>query len=180
MAVWFTSDTHYSHKKILEFCPVTRPFTDIGEMNRHLIAQWQALVQPEDDVWMLGDIFWCDAGKAMNIMDQLPGQKNLVLGNHDQVIRNHVPLQNKFDSIHDYKELKIDGKFVVLCHYPLARWNRGHYGSYMLHGHEHGSYLDGGRILDVGIDGELTQNCAPVAWNAIVAHMEQRPVTVHH
>lgn len=177
---YFTSDTHYGHKNILKFCPTTRPFADIDEMNRHLITQWQATVQPYDHVWMLGDIFWIDAGKAMNIMDQLPGHKHLIYGNHDQVIRNSPALQQKFASIHDYMELKLEGKNVVLMHYPLAEWNKGHHGAYMLHGHCHGSYHAPGRILDVGVDGELTRNCAPLAFAEIVEHMEKLPSHKHH
>lgn len=178
--VWFTSDTHYGHQRILEFCPNTRKFNTIDEMNQHLIKRWQELVSPEDDIWILGDVFWVNAAKAIEIMDQLPGQKHLILGNHDKMIKNHVPLQKKFASIQDYKELKINGKDVILFHYPIAEFNRGHYGSYHLHGHTHGSYRCEGRVLDVGIDGELTKDCAPVAFDDIVQHMETRPHIKHH
>lgn len=179
-STWFISDTHWGHRNILRFCPETRPFATIEEMNQHLITQWQATVAPEDDVWILGDVFWIDGQKACNIMDQLPGNIHLIYGNHDQVIRNHVPLQQKFASIHDYKELKIQGKDVILLHFPIAEWNRGHYGSYHLHGHCHGSYHARGRVLDVGVDGEITDNCAPIAFARIIEHMEPRPVHKHH
>ena len=46
-----------------------------------------------------------------------------------------------------------DKTYIVMCHYPLAIWDKSHRGSYMLHGHSHGGYNpEFGRILDVGID----------------------------
>ena len=36
-----------------------------------------------------------------------------------------------------YKELRIDGKFVILSHYPMKFWNCKEHGSIHLHGHTH-------------------------------------------
>ena len=33
--VWFTSDTHFGHAKIIEYCD--RPFADVQEMNETLV-----------------------------------------------------------------------------------------------------------------------------------------------
>ena len=50
-------------------------------------------------------------------------------------------------------QFKSAGKKVVLCHYPIACWNRQHHGSWHLHGHSHGNYkIPEGKILDVGLD----------------------------
>ena len=93
-------------------------------MNRVLIENWNSVVQPEDTVYMLGDIFFTTATKAMSIMDQLVGKKVLVYGNHDKVIRDNKSLQNKFDDIlGDYKELTIDEQKIVLCHFPFLHFN---------------------------------------------------------
>lgn len=35
MTVWVTSDTHFSHKNIIEYC--NRPFKDIYHMNETLV-----------------------------------------------------------------------------------------------------------------------------------------------
>ena len=51
--VWFSADAHYGHKRIIEYCD--RPFESVDEMDRALIENWNEVVQPEDDVYFLGD-----------------------------------------------------------------------------------------------------------------------------
>ena len=36
--VWFTSDTHFGHAKIIEYCD--RPFANVQEMNKKLINRY--------------------------------------------------------------------------------------------------------------------------------------------
>ena len=53
--IWFTSDLHFNHKRIIEYEPTTRPFASVEEMNETLIKNWNSVVQPEDTVYVLGD-----------------------------------------------------------------------------------------------------------------------------
>ncbi len=41
---------------------------------------------------------------------------------------------------------------ITLCHYPLAEWDRKHYGAWDLHSHSHGNYSGEGKVLDIGVD----------------------------
>lgn len=48
--IYFTSDLHFGHINILRHCD--RPFADIDEMDRELIARWNRRVTPQDDVYI--------------------------------------------------------------------------------------------------------------------------------
>ena len=60
-----------------------------------------------------------------------------------QVIGEHVGKLLKEDSkpLDDYKEIKFDGKRVILCHYPMPFY-RSDYSdmTYMLYGHVHNNF----------------------------------------
>ena len=51
--IYFTSDFHISHTNIIKFC--SRPYTDVQDMNKQLIDNWNNTVKSEDDIYNLGD-----------------------------------------------------------------------------------------------------------------------------
>ena len=89
MGVFFTSDTHFSHKKIIEYCPETRGIfllddgtPDITTMNQHIIKMWNSAVKDTDLVYFLGD--WALSHNARNkILPLLNGWIIWIRGNHD-------------------------------------------------------------------------------------------------
>lgn len=189
--IWFTSDTHFGHKNILRFCPNTRLGNDENEMTEILIANWQKQVGQNDRVYILGDVFFCNYDRAISIMDRLPGQKFLVYGNHDNVIRNNKTLRDKFVSVSEYKEIDVNGRKIVMFHYPMLEWNRMHYGAYALFGHVHGNMdhhpeILSARIMDVGVDSRpnyVVPNDGPMtlwSFDQISTILEARPIRSHH
>ncbi len=78
MTVWFTSDTHFAHRNVIEFCK--RPFASIEEMDEEIIRRWNERVEPGDRVYHLGDFAFGDHDPYLS---RLNGMKNLVIGNHD-------------------------------------------------------------------------------------------------
>jgi calcineurin-like phosphoesterase family protein len=155
--IFFTSDPHFFHKNIIQYS--NRPYADVGEMNEALIINWNSKVKPEDTVYLLGDVSFGDEKGTSRVFDRLNGSIKLCYGNHDQVIKKNKSLQNRFSDIREYYELKfnmVDGapNMIVMCHFPMITWNKAHRGSWMLHGHCHGSlkYPFPARIMDVGID----------------------------
>lgn len=178
MKKWFTSDNHFWHKNIMKFCPETRKFNTVEEMNRGMIARWQEQVAPEDEVYILGDVFFCHADEAERILQQLPGRKHLILGNHDQVIRDNAKLRDHFESIHEYRSITVDGIKVVLFHFPIVEYDKMHYGSYHLYGHVHGKYQHPGRAMDVGIDTRTDNGLW--SWDEVNAILSKRPIMSHH
>lgn len=158
---WVTSDLHFWHKGVLNFCPDTRPWSDVEEMNEALIEEWNTNVKPNDEVLHLGD--FCFKGKeaTMEIINRLNGNITWVLGNHDKVLRGNI------GGAVDFLEFRFNSTKVVCSHYPLASWNQQGRGSVMLHGHCHGSYQGKGKTIDVGYDrwgrimrlGEVIERC---------------------
>jgi calcineurin-like phosphoesterase family protein len=55
-------------------------------------------------------------------------------------------------SVRDYAEIEVEGRRLVLCHYPLRAWNGQYRGSLQLHGHSHGRLKPLPRQFDVGVD----------------------------
>lgn len=180
---WFTSDTHFGHANIIKYS--SRPFTNVDAMNEALIRNWNACVKPDDDVWHLGDFAFMKLTQVENVLRRLNGSKNVVLGNHDSVVENNqekLLSSGLLSSVQNYKEITVNGRFIVLFHYGQRVWNRSHRGSIMLYGHSHGSLPPHGRSVDVGVDcKELTDEYRPVSIDEIVAYMDKRvPEVVDH
>lgn len=148
MTTWFTSDTHFSHANIIKYS--NRPFNSVEEMDRALIANWNAKVGQYDVVRFLGDFCFSDLEKGQSYFDQLNGVKHLIVGNHDKTA---VQIKG-WKSISQFEEIKVEGQSITLCHYAMRVWNKSHHGAWHLYGHSHGSLPDdpNSRSFDVGVD----------------------------
>lgn len=152
--IWFSSDQHYFHKRILEF--TKRPYNTVEEMNEAFIEWNNNNVKDNDEVWNLGDFSFGDLDQTVSVLERLKGNQHLILGNHCSIVRkNRSVISKYFHSIQDMRELKVGNKKIILCHYPMRSWNSSNYGAFMLHGHTHGALEPYGRSVDVGIDSEF-------------------------
>lgn len=79
--VWFIADSHFFHKKVIEYC--NRPFSNVEEMNNIIISNWNKVVKRDDRVFMLGDFALCGKDKIIEIGQKLNGRKVLIMGNHE-------------------------------------------------------------------------------------------------
>ena len=154
MKTYFTSDLHFSHKRIVDFTNRGRETTS-EDHDDWLVEVWNSIVKNEDRVFHLGDFsFSTTYDKVAAQVHKLKGQKFFVKGNHD---RTEFMLRLKEDRLiqeyYEYKEIKLLGDTAVLFHFPIASWHKQGYGSLHLHGHSHGNFADSkGKMLDVGID----------------------------
>ena len=182
--IWFTSDTHFLHKNIIELSD--RPFRYVVEMTAQLISNWNAVVKPGDVVYHLGDFALTrnavEKSLAEHIIKQLHGQKWLIRGNHDS---DRIASFSGWYSVQHMHEIKVDlggehSQRIVMCHYPLRTWNQSHRGAWMLHGHCHGNLTDiGGKTMDVGVD---CHDYRPISLSEVAAYMDKRSITAcdHH
>lgn len=137
--IYFTSDLHFGHKNIIKY--EDRPFIDVEDMTMSLISMWNEVVGLKDDVYILGDFAFQNSYMTIamieNILNVLNGKKHLVIGNHDTYINKQSFNPRSFEEMVYYKELKINGEFIILSHYPIESWNGKEHGSIHLHGHTH-------------------------------------------
>ena len=79
--MFFTSDTHFNHTNIIQYCQ--RPFKSTDEMNEAMIDNWNSIVGEDDTVFHLGDFCLGGAAEWNKILNRLNGRIYLILGNHD-------------------------------------------------------------------------------------------------
>jgi len=162
MTTWFTSDEHYHHKNILKFSK--RPFSNLQDMHQALIDNNNRVVEDKDVVYHLGDFSFANPKKTQRIIDQLKGKHVFINGSHDYWARKmNLPY---------IIEKKIDGNYIVMCHYAMRTWARSHYNSWNLHGHSHGTLDSDGKQMDVGVD---CNEFFPVSFDMVAQIMNNLP-----
>lgn len=155
MATFFTSDAHHRHRNVIEYS--NRPWT-FDDQTEELIKRWNARVGMNDTVYSLGDFIFGGPSRIVELVDiikQLNGAIHFIKGNHcDKRLWAELEriMPAAVESVGFYKEIKINRTLICMSHYPMTIWNNAHHGTWMLHGHSHGSFQGNGKILDVGID----------------------------
>ena len=188
--VFFVSDTHYSHKNICRGVtdwrtqdgevPVhsTRDFNTIELMNNALVNNINSVVGQDDTLIHLGDFSFGGFENIGNFLDRLVCKNiHLVLGNHDTHIKyDRDGIQDRFLSVQQYLEVKINDYYFVLSHYPLQSWHGLNKGVIHLHGHVHlpkNLKFGNGKKMDVGVDGN---DLNPYLIDDIIKIMNKRDI----
>lgn len=181
--IWFVSDTHFSHKAIINFCK--RPFNSIEEMNEVLISNWNSVINPQDLVFHLGDFAFASNGEWKRILGQLNGKIHLIVGNHDDSRYPGRQTFDLFESVSLQKHLIIDKRHVILNHYPFlcyaGTYRKPDNCAIQLHGHVHSgpnnTGLDADRLkmcfpyqYDVGVD---NNNYTPISWEEVLMKIKE-------
>jgi calcineurin-like phosphoesterase family protein len=168
MTIHFTSDTHFGHEPIIRF--IKRPFPSVEEMDRTLVERWNERIGPDDTVYHLGDFCYRSARSLADYRSQLNGTIHLIRGNHDTLTEADHAL---FASVTLITEVKIEGRVIILCHYPFREWDRAWRGAWHLFGHVHGrlGHAPLGYSLDVGVD---AHDFRPWTFEEIAAVMDTR------
>lgn len=164
MDAWFSSDYHFFHANIIKYCK--RPFVSVEEMNEKLIENHNSIVSKGDAVFILGDFAFCTANKANNLLERMNGEKILIVGNHDEELRDKF---TGFREIWDSKQIILGNQKFYLNHYAARVWPASHHGSINLYGHSHGNLPPQGKQMDVGVD---TNNYFPYSIDQIMEHFK--------
>jgi calcineurin-like phosphoesterase family protein len=163
--IWFTADYHHSHPKIVDICnrPTTRE-----EHEEWLIKEvHNKWIQRKHVVYFLGDLSFANRVNTEKFINRLNGEKFMILGNHDKSAAG-LPQFTQITQIKDFTFSQFGLNIhIVLCHYPLASWNRKPYGAWHLYGHVHGRFKAPGLAFDVGIDNSEIHQFPGGGWRPV-------------
>ena len=124
--IWFTSDTHYSHKNIVygvsewEDLSSTRKFDTLEDMNTALITNINKYVGENDILFHLGDFSFGNVTNIYEFRKQIKCKTiYLIYGNHDKHIKmnkivydggDKIPVRGKelFAGLYDYLYLTVN------------------------------------------------------------------------
>jgi calcineurin-like phosphoesterase family protein len=164
MTIWFSADLHVSHQAVIGYC--NRPYSSVEEMNEALVENFNALVKPEDTLYILGD-FAMKKSAVVEFGPRFNGYKVLIHGNHDASHPRHrngermkrLYYDNGFAEIHDQLTIDLGGRPVVLSHFPydnqdprFTPYIPPNRGEWLLSGHVHERWMLRHKNLNVGID----------------------------
>lgn len=135
--IWFTSDLHFGHDRQFLFAP--RGFTNIRAMNEEVLKNFNMCVQPEDEVYILGDLTLGNLEEGAEYLRQLNGHIHVIRGNHDTDRRVEFYESLGWD-VHDALRVRWGKYTFFLCHYPVDTFNNDKYLSnttLSISGHTH-------------------------------------------
>lgn len=176
--IYFTSDLHFCHAR--EFVYKPRGFDSVQDMNKMIVHNWNNVVNPDDDVYVLGDIMLNNDDEGLRLLKSLKGHIHIIIGNHDTDTR-----------VEKYKEC---WNVVEVCYATIIKHNGyrfylSHYPTFTgvlekplkknllnLYGHTHQVtrfYEDIPFMYNVGVD---SHDCIPVRIDDVIAEMKLKEI----
>ena len=141
--VYFNSDLHLGHKRVLIFHDRYRAkcmgVDTIEQHDEMIFDLWNDRIKKRDIIYILGDL-----GHQYHGIKTLPGTKKLLLGNHDT------------GKAHEYLEVfddiigPIAYKHHWLAHFPPVESEL--YGRPVIHGHTHSTGVADPKYINVCIE----------------------------
>jgi calcineurin-like phosphoesterase family protein len=183
--IWLTSDWHFNHDR--EFIWKARGFSSVQEMNEEIIRRHNALVNPNDDVYVLGDSSLGGGDTqilATNkaLIERLNGRLHIIRGNHDtdRRVAMYESCENVVGPVLYADMLHYNGYHFYLSHFPTLTSNLEKESlkqcTCNLFGHTHQTtnfHLDMPFMYHVGVD---SHNCEPVLLDNIIEEMKMKVI----
>ena len=173
--IWLTSDLHFNHDK--DFIWKARGFKTVHEMNEAIIKNWNAVVDVDDIVYLLGDVMLGDRERGLYYLKQLKGNIYIAFGNHDTDgrIEDYLKCHNVRDVRMGYR-IKVPGKrTAILTHYPTITDNMGDLRTLNFYGHTHQEnsnfFQNYPNMYHVGMD---SHSCTPVLLEDALEEMKAK------
>ena len=172
--IYFTSDWHFGHDK--EFLWGPRGLPSVYANSQAIVGNHNAIVNDNDDVYVLGDLMLGDNEYGLQMIRALKGKLHIILGNHDTSTR--IELYKQLPNVVEVeyaKVLKIGKQHYYLSHYPTicANYDDKPYQQHLINlfGHTHQQnkfyYMNDEEnpfMYHVGVD---SHGCCPVSEEQI-------------
>ena len=176
---YYIADLHFGHRNIISLC--NRPFVDVNEMEQILIKNWNDVVKNNDNVYIVGDLFFKHQN-IESILSSLNGKKHLILGNHDTDWINDELISKYFVSCDKMLEIVDNNHRIMLCHYPMLSYPKQS-RTYMIHGHIHNDTLfdywhvlvKRKNVLNAGVE---INNFKPVSLTTLIENNTKYKATI--
>ncbi|MFZ0005589.1 MAG: 2'-5' RNA ligase family protein [Methanoregula sp.] len=165
--IYLISDLHLGHTNIIRYC--SRPFvpSDVIEMDRTLITNWNYSVSQGDHVYFIGDLrHGREACLESEYRALLNGTITFVAGNDDRNTESAV------QSVH----LTYEGREFLLLHDPNDA--PAGFSGWIIHGHHHNNDLCASPFIDpiskrINVSVEVIGYC-PVSLKEICQTIRER------
>lgn len=143
--IWLISDTHFGHERMLVFTDDNgnlirgSRFSNVEEMNECMFDGWNETVGRNDIVFHLGDLMLgrIDKTDFVKRFKSLPGDKQLIVGNHDKV--DWIVQEKLFNKVRMWKQFHEQG--IIATHIPVHESSLNRYDKETTwlnaHGHIH-------------------------------------------
>jgi len=175
--IWLTSDWHFGHDR--EFIWKPRGFISSKEQDETIIENHNSFVEPDDDVYVLGDLMLGDNDHGIECIKRMNGKLHIIRGNHDTDTR--IALYSQLPQvveICDAKYLRYGKYHFFLCHYPTMTGNLEKEAltqmTCNLFGHTHQKskfYNDMPYMFHVGVD---ANECFPISLDMVIDSMKMK------
>jgi calcineurin-like phosphoesterase family protein len=164
MKTWLTADWHLGEDR---FELMGRPFTTRDEHIETIIKNHNALVAPDDEVIMVGDVCYQKTPEFLPVVGRMNGKKTLVRGNHDRVFTDAQLAQYFGVIIGDGGgfHIQVGDLPCYVTHYPTE----GKQEVFNLVGHIHAAWKYQLNMFNVGVD---VNNFRPVSLDRIQFHFD--------
>lgn len=178
--IFISSDYHFFHNR--EFIYKPRGFNSIEEMNQTILDNHNKIIEPDDDVYLLGDLLLGGPDKleeGLELINKLNGKLHLVRGNHctDKRWAAYSMLPNVVEQSNAIY-LKYKGFHFYMSHYPTFTANLEKESlkqcTINLYGHTHQQsnfYNDIPFMYHVGVD---SHNNCPVSIDEAICDMYKK------
>ena len=196
----FWGCTHFKHDPKWNV-PIwkVRGHDSSADHDKSIISNWNSKAHSETTGFLLGDtVFGYEGDKTMlSLFHSLTFKELYVLpGNHTAGYKQLIETtedgildlgHKKVIFVPNYFEIVVNGRAIILCHYPILSWNGAAKGAWHLHAHVHGNldrseigklYLSSGLSYEVSVE----VNPFPLTFSEIRSIMNKKSQSVpdHH